>query len=58
MKIKLNIVGMTWEASIDAEVKDGKITFNKEEFDKVMNLIAKTHDEVSGGFWIKEEELR
>ncbi len=56
MKIIMKIVGMGWETSIDAEVEGDKITFDRREFDRVMNLIAKTHDEVSGGFLVEYEE--
>ncbi len=52
----MKIIGMTWETKLGAEVKGDKITFDKKEFDKVMNLIAVTHDSVSGGFLVKYEE--
>ncbi len=55
MKTRLNIIGMTWETSVNAEVEGDKITFNKKEFDEMMSVIAETHDAISGGFQIVEE---
>lgn len=52
----MKIIGITWETKLNAEVKGDKITFDKQEFDEVMDLIAITHDEVSGGFLVKYEE--
>ncbi len=54
--MNIKIIGMTWETKLNAEVKGDKITFDKKEFDEVMNLIAETHDAVSGGFLVKYEE--
>lgn len=45
---------MTWKTELNAEVEGDKITFGRKEFDQVMGIIAKTHDEVSGGFQIVE----
>ncbi len=59
-KISLNIVGMGWETSLNAEVEGDKITFDRKEFDQTMSIIAETHDTISGGFKVVEsqEELK
>lgn len=54
-KISMKIIGMTWETEMNAEVEGDKISFNRTEFDQAMGIIARTHDEVSGGFQIIEE---
>ena len=56
--MKLLIIGMGWETSLEGKVEGDKITFDRKEFNEVTNLIARTHDEVSGGFQVVEEEKK
>jgi len=56
MKLRVNGIGWKIEIDYDYELDGDKICIKKNDFIKMLNVLATTHDTVSGGFQFTFED--